>query len=197
MKSQIAILLLATASLAATASTTAPATSQRSRTRESFSERYGSLSQHNIFLRERSRPTTQRSEPARKTTEELLVLTGIVAEDDGFRAYFENQEGGAGLKVSMGDKLASGVVVSIAFDAVEYETQGGRRWIETGNNLLGKQVTIARSSPTSEPSADAPPATGPSGSGAPGTTAAAPNPNDPNLSVEQRMRLRRQQETRR
>src|SRR5688572_30650517 len=116
----VSIVLIAAAwSVAATATTTAPATTQRSRGRENFSDQYAALSQHNIFLRERSRPTTQRSEPARKTMEELLVLTGIVAEDEGFRAYFENQEGGAGVRAAIGEKLARGVVTGIALDAVE------------------------------------------------------------------------------
>lgn len=192
MKLTIALLLLLTsAALAAPTTTTAP-----SARRQSYSERYGVLADHNIFMRERGRaPATQRAaEPARqRSPEETIVLSGIAAEYDGVRAYFEDSSGAPGLKLSVGDSVANGKVANISMDGVEYESNGKRTLVQVGCNLRGEPVLLA--SPIEI--ATAPPTSAPAG-GAPTTTAAKPaDPNDPNLSMEQRLRLRRAQELRR
>ena len=170
---------------AATAPTTSPAGASAS-PRQRYSDRYAVLSDRNIFLRERARPTTQpRPEPAKRTPEESFILTGIVAEDEGIRAYFEDIDGQSITKAAIGDSIARGKISAILIDAIEYESSGRKTWVEIGSDLTGKSSAVeavsASDSPTTAP--------------AEGSAAAAKvDPNDPNLSMEQRLRLRRLQE---
>ena len=159
-----------------------PTTSQRN-----YSDRYGMLEQHNIFLRDRSKPTTQRSgngsastQPVRRP-EQLLVITGIVLEEEGFRAYVEDTSASPPriLRISPGDNLGPGRVRDIYIDALAYEQAGQNKWIEVGCDLTGQPVgSLAVTSAAGATTAP--------------TTGAAPNldPNDPSLTTEQRMRLR-------
>ena len=146
--------------------------------RENYNDRYSVLSEHNIFLRERARPTiTHRgpsSQPARPL-EESFILTGVVLEDDGLRAYVEDQ--GRVTKLRIGDPVAHGKIAAIDIDAVAYDQAGQRAWITVGSDFTGRAVTPgalltegASTNPTSEPSVDI---------------------NDPNLTLEQKLKLRR------
>ena len=54
----LSILLTAAAQAAPAAPTTTTATTAPSSRRQSYSDRYGILADHNIFMRERGRPTT-------------------------------------------------------------------------------------------------------------------------------------------
>jgi hypothetical protein len=163
----------------------APRTSSPPR-RESYSDRYAVLSDHNIFLRDRSRPSSSNhatSQPTpTKLPEESLVLTGVVIEDDGFRAYVENSESYSIIKVALGDPIARGRVIDIQINAVQYEHGSDRTWIEMGCNFLGQAVVLAPSASgitaTTSPSASTQP------------TSLPFNPNDPNLTLEQKMKLR-------
>ena len=196
MKVAFALSFLVTgAALAAPTTTTAP-----SSRRQSYSERYGVLADHNIFMRERGRPaTTQRAaEPERRRdAEETMVLSGIAAEYDGVRAYFEDSSGAPGIKLSVGDSVAHGKITNISMDGVEYEANGKRTLVQLGSNLRGEPVLLPAIEIATSASASAPPTSAPSGSGPTTTTAKPTDPNDPNLSMEQRLRLRRAQELRR
>lgn len=166
--------------------------------RESYQDRYSVLSEHNIFLRVRSRPPASRpsyTPPAPRVPEQSLVLRGIVMEEGEPRVYLENLDGGGPmLRLRLGDKVARGTIVEIAIDAVAYEQAGPPVWVQIGQDLTGRtpgssgsrpggySSTATLSSPTSQPAADAAPSPGP-----------LPNPDDPNLSIEERMRLRRAQ----
>ncbi len=92
------------------------------------------------------------------------------------RLWVENTDSSTITKLRVGDPIAHGIVTQIQIDAFEYETTGRRGWIEVGQSLTGEQV-VARSTSagTTQPSS-------------------LPNPNDPNLTIEQRMKLRRMQE---
>ena len=159
----------------------------------SYSERYGVLADHNIFVRDRSRiprggsgggggsSTQPSTRPTLKSPEEALALRGVVIEDGGLRAYVEDTNNYNMLRLSPGDNVARGKVSAIQIDAVQYEGPGGHReWIEIGQDFTGHTA-----------------AAGPSFSvgGASSTQPSGPpiDPNDPNLTLEQRMKLRRQQ----
>lgn len=184
------VALLAALVLPTVGSAQRPPDSQPSR-RESFSERYGVISERNIFLRDRSRRSFGRGEPssrpasfsAPRQAEQMYVLTGVVLEEGEFRAYFENIDNGSVLRVRVGDSIARGVVSQIGIDAVEYEHGGQFIWVDVGHNLIGAQAFPVSSGSSF---ADAGSTTQPS--------SPMPNPNDPNLSIEEKMKLRRMQE---
>lgn len=153
-----------------------------------YRERYGIISEWNVFLRERRRRREERPPETRpafvpRPAEESYALRGVVYEDGEFRAYIENLRTGSMMRLRMGEELARGTVSNIAMDAIEYE-QGGRRvWVDVGRNLTGSLASASEPASGSEasPGATSQPAGG------------AINPNDPNLTPEQKMRLRRQQ----
>lgn len=147
--------------------------------RESFRERYGVLSDRNVFVRDRRAP--RRDEPASRQAprapEQTFVLTGVVFEDGGYRAYMEDRAAGTTQRLGPGDAIARGRITQIQMDAVEY-TQGDRSvWVEIGKDLTGAQA-LSRAELMGQST------TGPS----------LPDPNNPNLTVEERMRLRRAQQ---
>jgi hypothetical protein len=150
---------------------------------QGYGDRYGVLETRNVFLRDRSRPASRPSNSSsgpttRRSVEESLVLRGIAVEDGGIRAYVEDTNAGNTLRVSPGDKLAHGIVAAIEIDAIAYEHDGKEIWIEIGRDLTGKAAAaplIASSASTS-----------------PTTLPANVDLNDPSLTAEQRMRLRRQ-----
>jgi hypothetical protein len=156
--------------------------------RETYTERYAVLSEHNIFVRDRLRPasnartaaTTQHSSPP---PEESFVLAGVVFEDDGFRAYVEDRNAGRIVRLNPGDSLARGRISSIDIDALEYDRNGQLTLVQIGRDFTGQIVSTMSSASTSAPS---PASTAPAGPQI--------NPNDPNLTMEQRLKLRRMQE---
>ena len=223
MKRASAIFLLSVAAcglaLAASAPTTQQQQSQQSgrsssSLRERYSDRYSILTQRNIFLKDRSRgssrsgsnggsgSTTQAStQPAHRSPEETLLLRGIVMEQGEVRAYFEDIANSRIVRVAMGEPIARGRITSIGLDAVEYETTGTgsgsavgaggaaghRTFVAVGNDLTGK---VSEYDMPSSSAAAAMATTSPvMPSGIEGL-----NPNDPNLTPEQRMKLRRMQE---
>jgi len=117
----------------------------------------------------------------------MLVLTGVVLEDDGFRAYFEDASASPPkiVRVSPGDNLGPGRVLEIQIDAIAYEHAGQQKWIDVGSDLTGQPVGPQLSS-TSVATTTAP---------SDGSAAASNlDPNDPSLTVEQRMRARSAQQ---
>jgi hypothetical protein len=104
----------------------------------------------------------------------------VALEKDGTpRAYVEDVDKSQVLKLSVGDAVGRGHVADIAIDAICYERNGEEAWIDAGSDFTGKQV-IAITSETMSPSGT--PTTGP---------AEVINPNDPNLTLDQKMKLRR------
>lgn len=156
-----------------------------------YRDRYEVLSEHNIFLRERgrSRARSGYSAPAPPATpEQTSVLTGIVFEDDQYYAYIEDMTRGTVQKLRVGDSVASGQIGDIQIDAIAYDHPGGRTWVDLGSNLTGAPVASVSAARISAVAA--------AGTVAPvsPTTQSAVNPDTANLSVEERMRLRRMQE---
>ncbi|GMV95862.1 MAG: hypothetical protein HRF43_13155 [Phycisphaerae bacterium] len=168
-----------------------PAAGQSSASREGYRERYEVLSERNIFLRERrrrreERPQSRPYSPPRPV-EESYALRGVVFEEGLFRAYIENLRSGEMLRVQVGDALLRGVVSEIQMDAIEYDQGGRRTWIEIGQTLTGSQAVASGSFGSGSSAGD-------SSSSASQPSSPLPDANDPNLTIEQRMRLRRQQQ---
>jgi hypothetical protein len=190
MKALLVVILplfFAPTTFAQRSSSQAPTTQQSSH-RESYSDKYAMLADHNIFVRDRTHlasrrnsPTTQQSSSPRKTLEETTILRGVVLEDGAFRAYIEDENQKLN-RHSVGDKLAHGRVAAIDIDAIVYDADGKPKWIDIGSDLTGHAVA-AIESPTFSDEPSTQPTTGP-----------AINPNDPNLTLEQRLKLRRLQE---
>src|SRR5437867_11574644 len=92
--------------------------------KQAYNEKYGVLAERNMFLRDRSKPSTRPSNSTSRPAalpEENFVLRGIVLEDVGYRAYFEDLSGDSVVRVLPGDSLARGKVSGIEIDAVEYD----------------------------------------------------------------------------
>ncbi|WP_428937152.1 hypothetical protein [Fontivita pretiosa] len=159
----------------------------------SYRERYGVLWERNIFLRERGRRERVDRDfrpAAPRLPEQSLVVTGIVFEDGEYRAYIEDVSRGTTLKLSVGDAVARGKVVGIEIDAVAYENYAGVTWIPIGSNLAGASVTSVSDARIAAAAAGYAATTQPSAGGA----GAAINASGANLSIEERLRLRRMQE---
>ena len=158
---------------------------QGQRAADGFTERYGMLVESNMFLRDRRtaspEPSTQPSAPP-PSPEQTMMLTGIVFEDGGFRAYFENLRESRVVRVSPGDAIATGHVSAILIDALEYFAGSESRWIEIGQDLTGKAAAVAPGGGSSASSTTAP------------TTTFSPDVDPASLSPADRLRLRRQQE---
>jgi hypothetical protein len=169
---------------------------------QSYEERYLVLAQRNIFLRDRSRlvpppprfPSTGPSTTESRRPEMSFVLTGLALQEGRHVAFLENLRTGATERVVQGTSIALGRIVRVEVDFLEYEADGRRTRVEIGRNLTG-QVASSYTGPVTLPSS---PSTQP-GAGAPsGAGVAALSPdmdiNDPNLTPEQRLKLRRLKE---
>ena len=166
---------------------------------EAFDGRYAPVVRNNIFVKDRrpyvpptTRPAAASSRPAAAPADPAkdYELVGIVFEGGVFRAYFTNLKGGPLVSVAPGGALAEGAVGDVFIDAVRFVAADGREaWVDIGQDLTG-------GTPAASSSAAAPATTSPAeGQPAAGTTTGAtPAPADPSkMSVEERMRLRRQQ----
>ncbi|HEY7087386.1 MAG TPA: hypothetical protein VH518_04805 [Tepidisphaeraceae bacterium] len=159
----------------------------------SYSDQYGVLTDRNIFMRDRS-SRRDRGDVRRSfgptTPEQSYVLTGIVFEDGDYHAYFEDLNRGGVQKLVTGGSIARGQISDIEIDGVEYAgTNGQTAWVEIGSNLTGTRIGSVSAERVNA-------ALGSGGGGATAAPGALPNidPNNPNLTVEERMRLRRMQE---
>ena len=114
----------------------------------------------------------------RKTPEASLVLTGVVFEDGDYRAFIEDTKAGKVLRTSVGDSIARGKITMIDIDTVVYESEGKSTMINVGTTLAGIPYSAFTATPGATP--------------APGMSSTPlPDPNNPNLTLEERMKLRR------
>jgi hypothetical protein len=182
-----------------------------------FIQQYGMLSEYNIFLRPPDRgPRPERPTPPPQIPlepEQTFVLTGVVFEEDlgMYRAYIEDVNRGTVLKLNVGDTVARGKVGEILLDAIYYDREGVQTWVDVGSYLTGAPVgsisqarvnaAFNRSGWVGWGQGQQNPGSGQDGTRGGGTLAAPPssfNLNDPslaNLSIEERLRLRRLQES--
>ena len=157
-----------------------------------YRERYGVLVERNIFLRTRSRPpvrtpTTNQSgssstQSARRP-EQSYLLTGIAIEEGRRIAFIENTSTSSTERLAVGASIAGGKIVAVDFHHLEFESASGQRSkVEIGKTLAGGERSSSGSTEVA--------GTQPSDSSAP------IDPNKPNLTPEEKLKLRRQQELR-
>jgi type II secretory pathway component PulC len=159
-------------------------------TREGDRDRYAVLTNQNIFLKDRrtgrgdrngTSGTSRPSDPLagiRATPEASLVLTGVVFEDGDYRAFIEDTKASKVLRVSVGDSIARGKITMIDIDTVVYDSDGKSTMINVGTTLTGIPYSAFTATPGATPAAGA-------------SSTPLPDPNNPNLTLEERMKLRR------
>jgi hypothetical protein len=180
----------------------------------SYSEKYAVLDEKNIFQKTRVRrepPSGRTARPGERTTsdsprqrvEESLVLTGIALQGSRHVAFVEDTSACTTTRLMPGDPIANGRIAAVERDHVEYEADGGRTRVDIGHNFSGGLSPVASgatssdvtgASPADSGTASTRPTTGPATAASAG--GAPPDPKNPNLSIEERMRLRRAQEQR-
>ena len=182
----------------ATAADAPPAPSRSTRTpapsattRQSDRDRYAVLTEQNIFVKDRrslrrsDRPPGQQREPtalelAKLTPEAKYVLTGVVFEDGDYRAFIEDTKASRVLRLSVGEPIARGKITEIDIDTIAYESSGKTTVINVGMTLTGIPYSAFTATPGATPA--------PAGA-APSTP--LPDANNPNLTIEEKMKLRR------
>lgn len=166
---------------------------------------YSIISNKSIFLRDRrdAPPPIVRQAAPPLTPQQTFVLTGIVQEDGVYHAYLENIAVSSINQVKVGDSIAEGKVDEISsLDGIVFLNKDGQKiHVDKGSDLTGKAVAsvsdlrvqqqlgysierqFGRGNQQQQQQQQAP--------------TVAPPPLDPstqNLSIEERMRLRRAQE---
>ena len=159
-------------------------------TRQSDRDHYAVLTEQNIFVKDRrslrrsDRPAGQQREPtaleiAQRTPEAKYVLTGVVFEDGDYRAFIEDTSASKVLRLSVGEAIARGKITEIDIDTIAYESSGKTTIINVGTTLTGIPYSAFTATPGATPAPGAAPST------------PLPDPNNPNLTIEERMKLRR------
>ena len=152
---------------------------------------YAVLTEQNIFVKDRrslrrgDRPSSDRNsnDPLREyrnQPEAFLVLTGVVFEDGDYRAFIEDTKVSKVLRLSVGDAIARGKITEIDIDTIAYESSGKTTIINVGTTLTGIPYSAFTATPGATPA---------STGAAPSTP--LPDPNNPNLTIEEKMKLRR------
>lgn len=180
--------------------------SSSSSRRAELRERYPALADRNMFLRDRARPqpmsrpsfTGPRDSRPPAPPEASYILTGVVLEDE-YRAYVEDGARSRILRLGLGDTVARGRVVGIDLDGIAYERDGRITWVSMGQDFTGALASASPFGGRSSPSSSSPSSRSSDGpSTRPSDAAPAQplpiDPNNPNLTFEERMRLRRQME---
>jgi hypothetical protein len=156
-------------------------------------DHYAILTEKNIFVR--NRPATRANRPPSngiRRPEEMLVLTGIALQEGRHVAFIENRSTNVTQRLLPGAPVLGGNVVAVGFDSLEFESGGKNIQIRVGRNFLG-DVSAAPAPPAGATTLPSGSTTAPASAGT--APASPPLPNDPNLSAEERMKLRRQQMT--
>lgn len=164
---------------------------------ETFEARYAVLTRNNIFVRDRrpappssEGPTTREAPAAPPAPEKDWVLIGVVFEEGRFRAYFENLRGDPTTRAVVGDPIADGVIDEVFLDAIAYQANGERIWVDIGQDLTGAPPGGPSSTASADDSDDS------DDDAIDGERSPIDVNADPStLSIEEQMRIRRQQES--
>jgi hypothetical protein len=111
------------------------------------------------------------------------VFVGVIAQDNEYIAFAENQTTRQLMILRNGDDVARGKVVAITLDTIAYGSGGVIKEVHLGQNLAGEVVSTFGAS---SPSVAGSPATGTTG--APSTAGLTPE----QAAVMERLRQRRQ-----
>jgi hypothetical protein len=111
-------------------------------------DQYAVLLNRSIFARSgRSADVRAPDTAATRTTqpvlspEQAVVFVGVIAADDEFVAYAENQVSHQLMVLRAGDDVAHGKVVAITLDTLAYGTGGAIKEVHLGQNLAGELVS--------------------------------------------------------
>lgn len=174
------VLLAVTVSLGHSAEQ-ATATRPSKPSKPTYAERYSVIAECNIFLRQRSRSSSggnrggsASTQPSDARSTKRIALLGVTVDGEERRAFFESSERSGILRLGVGDAVGDGKIVRIELDGVEFQVGQVTRRVGLGQDLSGGVFV---------PSA----ATSDNASGAPASEAG--------LSLEERMKLRRQRES--
>ena len=164
------------------------------------SDKYGLLTERNIFLRSRRQRTYSAPSPrapvprAPRDRDADIILTGIGIHDGKPVAFFEDSAGSGTFRVGAGEPVGNGKARAITLDGVEYERDGTPRRIEIGYALNGgRSAQLAPAAPPVMPTPRAAiplgtgptsgptsrPTSGPAAGPAPPALAPAPGPAPP------------------
>jgi hypothetical protein len=132
--------------------------------------------------------TREKAKELESKGESDIVLMGIVEKDGVASAFLEDRKAGKPLAAKTGDTLAGGKVGSISVDAMEFIVGEKTVKITLGSNLQGG-VSSAR---PLDSSAGSPPST--DGKSASDAKGGAGGSDDPNLSIIEKLRRKRQKE---
>jgi hypothetical protein len=169
----------------------APAPPQAGRAAR-LEDEYKVLLERSIFARSGTAaavarpPSTTSTAPAapQLSPEQAVVFIGVIAQDEEYVAFAENQVTRQIMVLRNGDDVARGKVVAITLDSIAYGTGGAIKEIHLGQNLAGEVVASSFTSGGSY--AGGTPSTGPSA--APSTAGMSPD----QAAVLERLRQRRQ-----
>ena len=186
-------------------------------------DKYRLLTERNIFLRDRRRPSTGRPAPRGPIepldSDRYLVLTGTVNYGDEFVAFFEDTRAGKTVRTRVGKTIGNGTLKAITLRGVEYDRRGTVTKIAIGRTLTGSVATLIEKVAAVLPEPPKPGATGappdagqgrppdapregrpgapPESSAAPPGAPQADAPLDPGMAqILEGMRQRREQELR-
>jgi hypothetical protein len=110
-------------------------------------DQYAVLLQRSIFARSGLAVNNRLAETNRTTTapvlspEQAVVFVGVIAQDDEFIAFAENQVTHQLMVLRSGDDVAHGKVVAITLDTLAYGTSGAIKYVHLGQNLAGEMVS--------------------------------------------------------
>ena len=103
-----------------------------------------------------TRPSTPVLSP-----EQAVVFVGVIAQDDEFIAFAENQTTHQLMVLRAGDDVAHGKVMGISLDTLAYGASGAIKEVHLGQNLAGELVSgaLTGGSTTTASSSSSPPST--------------------------------------
>jgi hypothetical protein len=128
-----------------------PTTGPGAQTRPSsrMDDQYAILLNRSIFNRTglatpaggRGPDTTSRPSTPVLSPEQAVVFVGVIAQDDEFIAFAENQTTHQLMVLRAGDDVAHGKVMGISLDTLAYGTSGAIKEVHLGHNLAGELVS--------------------------------------------------------
>jgi hypothetical protein len=110
-------------------------------------DQYAVLLNRSIFARSGLAVNNRPPDTNRTTTapvlspEQAVVFVGVIAQDDEFVAFAENQTTRQLMVLRSGDDVAHGKVVAITLDTLAYGTGGAIKYVHLGQNLAGELVS--------------------------------------------------------
>jgi hypothetical protein len=163
-----------------------------------YSTKYVLLEQKNIFNKNRLPPPPPGGRPTgpvvQRKPEDLLVLRGIALQEGRRVAFVENTSTNTTSRLTPGSSILSGKIIEVGGDYITYEVDGGRQArIDIAHNFAGT-VATGGFGPSSGGASGGGGSFTVTGSASASSSAAPPDPSNPNLSVEERMKLKRLQE---